>query len=96
MATYSDVVVNIATGSGIPGETIYTVPGGRWAVVSVRVAAGTGSFTANAGGGVVVNTNYGACAETILDAGQSLSLSGVTGGEGGTGGFTAVEYAKPI
>lgn len=55
MATYSDIVVNVATAEGTgAGATVYTVPAGRRAELTF---SGNGNFSFNSGVSITNNTS---------------------------------------
>lgn len=94
MATYSDLVVNVATVTGSVSITdiTYTVPAGRRAIIS---------FQSKAVGGLPLITIQGVALSAgitrdglFLDEGESITFSGAFGN---TQNFalTAFEYTNP-
>lgn len=87
MATYSDPVVSIQTGTGT-----YTCPSGKHARVSVRTAFNGGTNSCTVAGVDIFNGNAAGWVghfEVILNAGESVVF-----GAGG-GSWTALEYSNP-
>ncbi len=94
MATYTDLVVNVASGNAtiIGTTTIYTVPAGRRAEVTF-LAQTTGTFTYNIQGVTASLTTGVTKFETLrLDAGDSIQLVAAAGNA--SYAFTAFEYTN--
>ena len=94
MATYTDLVVNVASGNATISitTTIYTVPAGRRAEVTF-MAQSAGTYTYNIQGVTASLTTGVAKFETLrLDAGDSIQLVKAAGNANYA--FTAFEYTN--
>ncbi len=94
MATYSDLVVNVASGNATISitTTIYTVPAGRRAEVTF-MAQSTGTYTYNIQGVTESLSAVPTKFETLrLDAGDSIQLVASAGNADYA--FTAFEYTN--
>ena len=94
MATYTDLVVNVASGNATISvtTTIYTVPAGRRAEVTF-IAQSTGTYDYNIQGVTESLSATPTKFETLrLDAGDSIQLVRAAGNANYA--FTAFEYTN--
>ena len=94
MATYSDLVVNVATVTGFASVTdiTYTVPAGRRAIISFQssVAVGVPLITIQG-----ISFSAGITRDGLfLDEGDSITFTGAFGNQQNFA-LTAFEYTNP-
>lgn len=82
MSTYNELVVNSTSNSGSGGATMYTVPAGRRAEVTINASSTTTGGTVSAGGQVIAGApgitlgNYSTF--VLLEESESVSISSGT------------------